>query len=438
MCTKPAALNLQEAWGNYETNDDLYVIGAAKSNDSGDVTTAVLKEFYDLHNLSYPLSPLSELGGYWELFKKQFVAISRNNIYVENRENDPSAAELSEMIDNAVQIMNGGIYVASPIHSFFLEESEYNFDLSSIFDSGDSENVTYSIVSNSNVDVALAEVNDNILKVYIDGKNIFGFTDITVNAEQFGKNSINHTFTVINPKDYVYENFESIISDNWEMSGNADWVSDGTIKPFIGDYCFKSDDIINDEEANVSYSAYSEENGLISFAYKVSSESGYDFFSFYIDEEVILEVSGEIPWTYVSYEFPAGEHILKWQYKKDYIVDGGEDCAWIDAVILPEIKVGIENPLASKFKLENHPNPFNPKTNISLTVDSNVEKIRIEIFNVLGQKVKTLFNGKLNEGTHSFIWNGKNDAGENLASGVYFYKASSNKKTVTNKMLMIK
>ena len=70
--------------------------------------------------------------------------------------------------------------------------------------------------------------------------------------------------------------------------------------------------------------------------------------------------------------------------------------------------------------MQNYPNPFNPSTTIryELSVPS---KVTITIYNVLGQKVRTLVNEVQNAGPQLLVWNSKNDAG-NIASGVYFYR----------------
>ena len=87
--------------------------------------------------------------------------------------------------------------------------------------------------------------------------------------------------------------------------------------------------------------------------------------------------------------------------------------------------------------IKNYPNPFNPKTTISFEI-AEKGKTAVEIYNVKGQKVKTLLKENLEVGTHSIVWDGKNDNKQQVASGMYFYKISVNGKQKTNKMLMLK
>ncbi|MDD3051820.1 MAG: T9SS type A sorting domain-containing protein, partial [Candidatus Cloacimonetes bacterium] len=85
----------------------------------------------------------------------------------------------------------------------------------------------------------------------------------------------------------------------------------------------------------------------------------------------------------------------------------------------------------------NYPNPFNPSTTIvfSIAFDLNVE---MNVYNIKGQRVKTLINDRLKKGTHSVLWNGTDDNGKTVTSGVYLYKIKTNNQTFVNKMLLLK
>jgi hypothetical protein len=87
---------------------------------------------------------------------------------------------------------------------------------------------------------------------------------------------------------------------------------------------------------------------------------------------------------------------------------------------------------------QNYPNPFYPKTTISFSIKQNSE-IELEIFNIKGQRVKTLINEFMQTGDHSTIWNGDDEYGKHVCSGLYFYKLSTNGKTeVIKKCLLVK
>lgn len=98
----------------------------------------------------------------------------------------------------------------------------------------------------------------------------------------------------------------------------------------------------------------------------------------------------------------------------------------------------ILNSIPTEFALgQNYPNPFNPvtKMDISLPITGDVTLV---IYNVLGQKVRTLFSGELNYGYHTMQWNGLDDQGLRVSSGVYFSEFRSRDHRKTKKMLLLK
>ncbi len=95
-------------------------------------------------------------------------------------------------------------------------------------------------------------------------------------------------------------------------------------------------------------------------------------------------------------------------------------------------------PLPTSFAVsQNYPNPFNASTVIrySLPVDS---RVKIEIFNILGQKVRTLVDEVQTAGYKSIEWNGTNASNQTVASGVYFYKIQADKRTEIKQMTLLK
>jgi flagellar hook assembly protein FlgD len=87
--------------------------------------------------------------------------------------------------------------------------------------------------------------------------------------------------------------------------------------------------------------------------------------------------------------------------------------------------------------VSNYPNPFNPSTKLEYYVPES-SKISIDIFNVKGQKVNGLCSGFRDKGIHQINWNGKDDNGNNLGSGVYFASFNINGRQITKKMIMLK
>ena len=95
--------------------------------------------------------------------------------------------------------------------------------------------------------------------------------------------------------------------------------------------------------------------------------------------------------------------------------------------------------LNAKYGLyQNYPNPFNPTTEIKFKLKED-SKVSIVIYNIKGEKVRTLYNGfAAKDQVISKTWNGKNDKGQQVGSGIYLYKLFYNDKVETKKMIMLK
>ena len=106
-----------------------------------------------------------------------------------------------------------------------------------------------------------------------------------------------------------------------------------------------------------------------------------------------------------------------------------------------EVVIGVgsdSNLLPAVTKLGgNHPNPFNPRTEISYAV-SNAGHITIDVYNVKGELVKTLVNREVATGNHSIIWNGEDNSGKPVASGLYFYRMKTPDYQNMKKMILLK
>jgi hypothetical protein len=85
----------------------------------------------------------------------------------------------------------------------------------------------------------------------------------------------------------------------------------------------------------------------------------------------------------------------------------------------------------------NYPNPFNPETTISYEL-ANKGNVSVDIYNLKGQKVKTLFSESQEAGMHSLVWRGDNDAGKQVSSGTYLYRVRSGNDEIVKKMLIMK
>jgi hypothetical protein len=94
--------------------------------------------------------------------------------------------------------------------------------------------------------------------------------------------------------------------------------------------------------------------------------------------------------------------------------------------------------LPLKFALEqNYPNPFNPATTIQFDSPDRTH-VNLTVYNVLGQKVTTLIDEELGPDSYEQVWDGTNEGGSHVASGIYFYRLSAGDKLETKKMMLLK
>ena len=124
----------------------------------------------------------------------------------------------------------------------------------------------------------------------------------------------------------------------WQFAGNAEWsVTDQN--QYEGVYSAQSG-LINHSQTSVlslDYEVYAEDT--LSFWFKVSSESGWDFLKFYVDGNNLDSWSGEVPWQQAEYVISAGTHIFKWEYYKDGSVSTGSDACWVDYITFPPMEI---------------------------------------------------------------------------------------------------
>lgn len=119
--------------------------------------------------------------------------------------------------------------------------------------------------------------------------------------------------------------------------------------------------------------------------------------------------------------------------------DLGMNAYWVksDLYINPTENDPQNIPSTDQIKVNTYPNPFNPECNYEIEM-KETSKVQIEIFNIKGQKVRTLFNGFLEKGIHSLNFNGKDENNQHLSSGIYFSKIKSHNGVKVIKSILIK
>jgi serine protease AprX len=123
---------------------------------------------------------------------------------------------------------------------------------------------------------------------------------------------------------------------------------------------------------------------------------------------------------------------------------GAGDGWYIDDIRVNFSPTSVEEEPASvptQFSLhQNYPNPFNPSTSIRYTVDSRQTSapITLKVYNIRGQLVRVLVDGEVEPGNYQVVWDGRNDKGEDVSSGIYLYRLAAGERVSTRKMLLLK
>lgn len=227
-------------------------------------------------------------------------------------------------------------------------------------DPGETVKLTFPIANNGHADSREIEATLSINNVFMQ---VIGEPNVTINgiAAQ-GSGAVEYTIYVGGAPsgfaaDYALNIASGVYTDNKDFTskiglnvedfelGNLDptlWANDAanpwsfvTQQPYEGNMCLKSGSIGNNAETSIRLNFEVAEADSIAFYYKVSSEANYDKLFFYIDNQEMGNWSGNVNWTKAQYPVSAGSHTFQWKYKKDTSVNSGEDCAWIDFVLLP-------------------------------------------------------------------------------------------------------
>ena len=131
----------------------------------------------------------------------------------------------------------------------------------------------------------------------------------------------------------IIDDFESgdFSQQQWIIHGNSDWEITNT-DPYEGSYSAISGNIGHNQTSILELDFTFESNTILNYYWKVNSEESYDFLKFYLDDELITQLSGFVDWQSVGIDITSGEHNLKWVYQKDGSVTEGNDLGMLDKI----------------------------------------------------------------------------------------------------------
>lgn len=229
--------------------------------------------------------------------------------------------------------------------------------------------------------------------------------DLETDAGQYADQNT-YTFMV----GQAQEDFESgdFSSFDWQHNSNYNWTMDNQ-NVIAGSYTARSNDgLPNLSESELSISMETMEDDSVSFLYRVSSEGGYDFLEFWVDNNQLGQWSGiQSKWAKASFFVPKGAHTFTWKYTKDYGWAEGDDCAWIDNITFPanDLFSSIKDVNSNK-SIQVFPNPATTQLNIL----SDDDMMMVHLYDLSGRTIisehthtpnNTVINtSKLNDGIY--------------------------------------
>jgi hypothetical protein len=326
-----------------------------------------------------------------------------------------------------------------------LTEEMTTLNLQDYFKADDRNLIDYQIKSINNPNIVSAEISDS--ELILSKTAVNGISDLSIIAKIKGRDIYVQTdLKIINPTS-IYEDFEIIkLEDskiNWTHSGDADWfITDE--ESYFGSKSLRSGEINSAQTSAVSVELNLTEPGVVVFAYKTSCRDYYNKLNFYIDDLNMTATespylwSGIRDWRLMSYSVRSGPRILKWEYfKSPYDPLFNQDRIWIDLLVIPDkydtsSDTANEDNLIKGASLSAHPNPFNPVTEISFTLNETYQT-ELLIFDIKGRYMAEVFKGQLNKGMHSFEFDGSR-----LSSGIYYSVLRYGDELVAKKLILAK
>jgi hypothetical protein len=257
-----------------------------------------------------------------------------------------------------------------------------------------------------------------------------------------------------------YEN--TVVTDEYAYDGNYSLKFDipvGTHDGFVGTRRFELGDIVPGDNLRISVwikGANLQPDSAIAVgdAWSISltaiyhttigNNEGWGQYAASDDVPLHFPYATEFDWRqfYVDFtipEPPSGQ-VAKSISVRLHPLGRFSGTVWMDVLEVkkaPPTSVEEEFLPVSHNLFQNYPNPFNPSTTINYSIP-NVSFVSLKIYDVLGREVKTLVNSEQNTGIYNVQWNGDNNYGSKVSSGIYLYKIEAGNFMMTKKMILLK
>ena len=303
-----------------------------------------------------------------------------------------------------------------------------------------------------NWEILYNDTNDEYLEIFFVNSEIgfvSGFSDNNHFLLKTTDSGINWEKTIIEEAQYnraihFIDEDMGFISDDAHIfkttNGGIDWfiVYTSSIRGFnfptylIG-YCCGYNKILKTENGGESWSELDEPFPFVTSIFFLNEEIGFSTGS---GNQMAKTIDGGLSWQLIDYPATSlsansNAHFFD---ENDGIIAGSKYIFKFDGTSNNIEEISILNIC----NLSNYPNPFNPATTIEFSIQSH-SQIELSIYNIKGQKINSLAYGDFTQGSHSVIWNGDDENGQTVSSGIYLYKLNVNGKTeAVKKCLLLK
>lgn len=301
---------------------------------------------------------------------------------------------------------------------------------------------------------AMANVNANVADFSSD--SIVDFTDFTMFASVYGSNSANPIGTWVNLYDLApngvvdFDDFTAFAANYGFGATKAAKEIAGVMLP-VSNVAFTMDSKVDAATSmyyvNVNISDIAKLNGFdFKLAYDSSalelvkeSINGLNGLTIQNDKDGVVDIAnmfnGEQFNGTVTLGFKSNGTNSSYVFELTNALVSDKEAGISQVTKLSSITAKATPQVYSLSK--NYPNPFNPTTTIEYAIPSS-GKVELVVYNMAGQKVRTMVNETKEAGFFKTVWDGRNDRGETVASGLYFYKLVSGKFNKIEKMTLVK
>ncbi len=253
---------------------------------------------------------------------------------------------------------------------------------------------------------------------------------------------------------FFVDSFDNL--DSWETTG--EWGL-SSMYSYMGDYSLADSPkgkyvapLISSAKLLYKIDLSTAYNASLTFMAKNDLEENHDFCYVQILSQSqdksewinLVTITGEADWS--MYDISLAEYTGQKVYVR-FLFKSAKTDNEKNGIYIDDFRIYVSSPELSGDQStkeliplslqQNYPNPFNVETTISFSLDKQLQ-VNLYVYNIIGQKIRTLINSDLPAGNHSVIWDGLDDNKNTVGSGIYFYRLNNSEYAIIKKMLLLK